>query len=394
MDKGTNVGRAGSQQKKVVSIFLLIDALGWTYMKERSFMDKEAVVRMPVKSILGFSSAAIPTILSGKMPQEHGFWSLFLRSEEGSPFKWSRSANSLLRFVPGRLARKVVEEVSRKYHGYTGYFETYKIPLKELPNYDISERRSIYAPGGLETAPSIFDLWEEANLPYESYCYKNGSDMELFKMGTAKLKEAKCRALFLYLSEIDAFLHKHCKDADAFSRKLAEYEGKVRDLLAVANEEYDEVRWFVFSDHGMTPTVETHDLMAEVAGLKLDEGKDYKAFYDSTMARFWFMNEESRSVITKALEKFRFGRWLTSADNSELGLCFKDNRYGDEVFIMNPGCIIEPCYMGDIAPQGMHGFHPDDKYADASFFTNIADEYNPKLITDFFEVMKKETLGL
>ncbi len=382
------------EDKKIISIFLLIDALGWTYMKDRDFMEKEAVVRKSVKSILGFSSAAIPTILSGKMPEEHGFWSLFLRSEEGSPFKWSRSVNSLMRFVPGRLARKVVEEVSRKYHGYTGYFETYKIPLKELPSYDISERRSIYAPGGLETAPSIFDLWEDANLLYVSYCYKNGSDMELFKMGMAKLKEGKCRALFLYLSEIDAFLHKHCKDEALFTEKLALYEKKVRELFQVAGEHYDEVRWFIFSDHGMTPTTQTHDLMAEVAGLELVEGKDYKAFYDSTMARFWFLNKESRSVITKSLKKFKYGRWLTKKDKSDLGLRFKDNRYGDEVFIMNPGCIIEPCYMGDKAPQGMHGFHPDDKYADASFFTNIAGEYSPELITDFFDVMKKDTLGL
>jgi predicted AlkP superfamily pyrophosphatase or phosphodiesterase len=380
--------------KKVISIFMLIDALGWTYMKDAEFMNDEAVVRKPVKSILGFSSAAIPTILSGKMPEEHGFWSLFLRSEDGSPFRWSRNVNSLMRFVPGRLARKVVEEVSRKYHGYTGYFETYKIPLKELPNYDISERRSIYSAGGLESVPSIFDLWEDANVSYESYSYKNGSDMELFKKAAETLKKGECRALFIYLSEIDAFLHAHCEDEEAFTRKLADYEEKIKSLLSLANEEYDEVRWFVFSDHGMTPTTETHDLMKVVAELSLTEGVDYKAFYDSTMGRFWFMNDDARNVITKALGKFEYGRWLTTDDKARLGLRFKDNRYGDEVFIMNPGAIIEPCYMGDTAPKGMHGFHPDDKYADASFFTNVKDVYDPKIITDFFNVMKEDTLGL
>lgn len=381
-------------KKKVISIFLLIDALGWTYMKDREFMSEAAVVRQPVKSILGFSSAAIPTILSGKMPEEHGFWSLFLRSEEASPFRWSRNAYAILRFMPVRLARKIVEEISRKYHGYTGYFETYKIPIKELPNYDISERRSIYAPRGLETVPSIFDEWESAGLTYKSLCYKNGGDSELFQQGTTTLKNGDCRALFIYLSEIDAFLHKHCNDEEAFSRKLSEYEEKINDLLSVAKEEYDEVRWFVFSDHGMTPTTETFDLMKEVAGLGLTEGLDYKAFYDSTMARFWFKNKDARRVITEALEEFSFGRWLTTSDKSKLGLRFKDNRYGDEVFIMTPGCIIEPCYMGDKAPQGMHGFHPDDKYADASFFTNVKSRYDPKLITDFFNVMKEDTLGL
>jgi len=262
-----------------------------------------------------------------------------------------------------------------------------------LPHYDISERRSIYVPGGLENASSIFDLWEDADLPYASLCYKNGSDNELFETGTQELKDNKPRALFLYLSEIDAFLHKHCKDADAFTRKLAEYEKKIRGLLTVAGEEYDEVRWFVFSDHGMTPTTGTHDLMKEVGAVGLTEGEDYKAFYDSTMARFWFMNEQARQTITESLEKFKFGKWLSKDEKARLGLRFKDNRYGDEVFIMNPGVIIEPCYMGDTAPQGMHGFHPDDKYADASFFTNVKGRYDPKLITDFFNVMKEDTLG-
>jgi predicted AlkP superfamily pyrophosphatase or phosphodiesterase len=387
MDKSLN-------KKKVISIFMLIDALGWTYMKDADFMKDEAVVRKPVKSILGFSSAAIPTILSGKMPEEHGFWSLFLRSEDGSPFRWTRNVNTLMRFVPTRLARKVVEEISRKYHGYTGYFETYKIPLKELPNYDISERRSIYVPGGLESVPSIFDLWEDANIPYESYCYKNGSDMELFDKATETLKKGECRALFLYFAEVDAFLHQHCNDDKAFTRKLSDYEKKIKDLLRVAKEGYDEVRWFVFSDHGMTPTTETHDLMKKVAEFGLTEAVDYKVFYDSTMARFWFMNDDAKATITKNLAKFKFGKWLTDDDKAQLGLRFKDNRYGDEVFIMNPGVIIEPCYMGDTAPKGMHGFHPDDKHADASFFTNVKDVYDPKIITDFFNVMKVDTLGL
>ena len=173
----------GSNSNKKISIFILMDALGWTYVKGSDFLAEEARVRMPVKSILGFSSAAIPSILTGKMPDEHGFWSLFLRDEEGSPFAWSRSAGTILRLMPGRVARKAVEEVSRRYHGYTGYFETYLIPLNELASYDISERRSIYAPGGLEPSTSIFDLWEASGVKYKSLSYKNGTDGKALQRG-------------------------------------------------------------------------------------------------------------------------------------------------------------------------------------------------------------------
>ncbi len=379
---------------KKISIFILIDALGWTYVKGSDFLKGEAEVKMGVKSILGFSSAAIPSILTGKMPDEHGFWSLFLRNEDGSPFAWSRSAGTILRLMPGRVARKAVEEVSRRYHGYTGYFETYLIPLDELPSYDISERRSIYAPGGLEPSTSIFDLWEASGVNYKSFSYKDGTDEELFKKGKEALKSDDLSALFIYLSGMDAFLHKQCKDKEAFALKLADYEAKILELINTAKDSYDEVRWFLFSDHGMTPTTSTVDLMEEVKKAGLDHGKQYKAFYDSTMARFWFRDRAARDIIRICLEGRDFGRWLEAGEREGLGLSFKDNRYGDDVFLMRPGCIIEPSYMGNEAPDGMHGFHPDDEYADASFFTNVDNGYRPERITAFFDVMREETLGL
>ena len=387
------MGKA-SKRKKSISIFILMDALGWTYVKDSDFLKGEAEVKMPVKSILGFSSAAIPSILTGKMPDEHGLWSLFLRNEEGSPFAWSRSAGTLLRLMPERVARKAVEEVSKRYHGYTGYFETYLIPLEELHNYDISEKRSIYAPGGLEPSESIFDLWEASGLKYKSLSYKNGADEELFKEGIRAVEDDDLSALFIYLSGMDAFLHKGCKDKKAFAAKLADYEVMIRELLGSAKESYDEVRWFLFSDHGMTPTNDTVDLMGMVEDTGLKEGEEYKAFYDSTMARFWFNSDKAREAIREKLDGLETGEWLADDERSELGLSFKDNRYGDEIFLMRPGTIIEPSYMGDKAPQGMHGFHPDDKYADASFFTNVNNGYRPKRITEFFDVMREETLGL
>jgi hypothetical protein len=380
-------------KKKSISIFILMDALGWTYVKDSDFLKDEALVKMPVKSILGFSSAAIPSILTGKMPEEHGFWSLFLRDENGSPFSWSRSVGTILRLMPGRVARKAVEEVSKRYHGYTGYFETYLIPLEELPSYDISERRSIYAPGGLEPTKSIFDLWEASGINYKSLSYKNGTDGELFAQGTRALENEGLSALFIYLSGMDAFLHAGCEDKEAFSAKLALYEEMILKLINTASECYNEVRWFLFSDHGMTPTIDTVDLMEKVKEAGLKEGKDYKAFYDSTMARFWFADRGVRDAMKECLGGTDYGRWINAEEREELGLRFTDNRYGDEVFIMRPGVIIEPSYMGDKAPDGMHGFHPDDKYADASFFTNVNNGYSPKCITGFFDVMREETLG-
>ncbi len=383
-----------TRDNKTISIFILIDALGWTYVKDRLFMAREASVRMPVRSILGFSSAAIPSILTGRMPDEHGHWSLFHRNGTGSPFRWSRAVRPVFRFMPERLARKIIEEISKRRYGYTGYFETYKVPLDILPDYDICEKHSIYMPGGLAPTRSIFDMWEESGVPYRVLSYNDGSDTELFKKAVDTVEAGDVRALFVYLAEMDAFLHGNCMNALAFDEKLSSYETMIRRLIIAANENYSDVRWFIFSDHGMTPTRKSVDLVGEMRRAGLEPGKEFFAFFDSTMARFWFNGADARCAVTASLAKIQDGRWLSGKEKAALGLRFKDDRYGEEIFLMNPGCVIAPSYMGHSAPAGMHGFHPNDDYSYAVFYSNVNDGYNtPKCITDFFDVMRRETFG-
>ncbi len=376
-----------------ISIFILIDALGWTYIKDRSFLEEMATQKKPIKSVLGFSSAAIPSILTGRRPDEHGHWSLFYRAEKASPFRWSRPLGPLIKLAPERVARKGIEEISKMVFGYKGYFETYIIPLEELPNYDISEKRNIYAPCGIEGSRTIFDLWEEAGLSYLSLSYWNGKDKEIFDKAEIALKKGDLRALFLYLPEFDAYLHRGCKDDSGVSAQIKDYERSVKKLVETANGSYKEVRWFVFSDHGMAPINKSVDLMAEIRKAGLKEGKDYNAFYDSTMARLWFKNDEAREKITERLASLDCGRWLPDDEMRSLGVFFEDRRYGEAVFLMDEGTVIAPSYMGHTAPDGMHGFHPDFEYSDAVFITNTKDSYNPKTITDYFSVMKEDTLG-
>lgn len=95
--------------KNTVSIFALVDALGWDYIKDRPFLNDIAVVKRPVKSILGFSSGVIPSILTGKYPQEHKHWSLYFYSPKTSPFKWTRHIRWLpKRILNSRISRKII----------------------------------------------------------------------------------------------------------------------------------------------------------------------------------------------------------------------------------------------------------------------------------------------
>src|SRR5947209_4583545 len=74
----------------MVTIFVLIDALGWEYVKNSDLLPEVLSYRTEVQTVLGFSSGAIPTLLSGKLPRESGHWNLFLHDPQRSPFRWVR----------------------------------------------------------------------------------------------------------------------------------------------------------------------------------------------------------------------------------------------------------------------------------------------------------------
>ena len=61
-----------------LQVVALVDALGWEYIRERQFLDDVLPYRTALQTVLGFSSGAIPTILTGLMPERHGHWNLFI----------------------------------------------------------------------------------------------------------------------------------------------------------------------------------------------------------------------------------------------------------------------------------------------------------------------------
>ena len=67
-------------QRPQMQIFVLIDALGWRFVEGRDFLNDLLPYRSPLRTVLGFSSGAIPTILTGVPPAVTGHWNLLLRS--------------------------------------------------------------------------------------------------------------------------------------------------------------------------------------------------------------------------------------------------------------------------------------------------------------------------
>ena len=106
------------------------------------------------------------------------------------------------------------------------------------------------------------------------------------------------------------------------------------------------------------------------------------------MARFWFFNERARNLIVRKLQHLDCGRILSPEEQRRFGIDFSDNRYGDVIFLMNIGVLIEPSFMGTRAPDGMHGFDPEqDEYASAAFLANRHPGMPVRTLMDVHSVM-------
>jgi predicted AlkP superfamily pyrophosphatase or phosphodiesterase len=372
------------------SIFVLMDALGWEWIKEHPFLKEVAPYRRPLDSVLGFSTAAIPSILTGRFPQEHGRLSLFHRANGHSPFrKLSLICAMPPWMVENRYARFGVKTLARRLNNLSGHFQLYGVPLSYLPKLDVCEKRNIYAPGGIPGSTSIFDLLERNGTSYKTYCYHDGTDDELLASIEADLRAGAAKFYFLYLAGLDHFLHLHADDPGAAAQVLQKYSDKLAHLYEVAIKTYGAADIHVFGDHGMAPTVTTIDVQGKLAALPIKSGTDYLCLLDSTMARFWFFSARARELVTVALKDVDGGRWLNSDDLIKMQAWFPDGKYGEQIFLTESGTVIAPSHMGLQAPAGMHGFLPSAPHSRSAFVSSVDYGDSINQITDLFGVMKE-----
>jgi hypothetical protein len=168
-------------------------------------------------------------------------------------------------------------------------------------------------------------------------------------------------------------MHRVGNAAPEVPAKLERYETQLAELMATAREHYKDVRLYVFSDHGMANCTHILDLRRRLAALPVSMPRDYAVVYDSTMARFWFFNEQARREITTALQGVPEGRILPDAELQELGTLFPDRYFGEMIFLVEEGVLIVPSDMGERPLHAMHGYHPDAPQSYAALMTNVVD---------------------
>ena len=378
-------------KKEKLALFTFIDAFGYELLKREPFLDEILPHKSPIDTIFGYSSTCDPTIITGLMPREHDHFSFFAYNPDESPFALCRFFKYLPKSITRRgRVRRLMSRFIKRLYGYTGYFQIYNMPFDKLPMFEYTEKRDLYQKGGINSgARTIFDDLRDQNIPFYLSEWWKSEEHNLATL-TEDLKKGEIEFAYLYMAHMDAILHEFGPEAKEGSEKIKWYDEQMRKLLEVAYEHYETVNLYVFSDHGMTATPEDYQLIPQIEALGLKFGEDYAAVYDSTMARFWFLKPESETAIRTVLEKETKGKILSQEEMHEWGCDFKTNRYGDLFFLVNPGLLLCPSFLGETHLAGMHGYDPNDKDSIASFATNVELDTPPKRLDDLFGLMKKE----
>ncbi|MBV9179920.1 MAG: alkaline phosphatase family protein, partial [Acidobacteria bacterium] len=323
-------------------------------------------------------------------PSEHGHWNLFYYDPQGSPFAWLRGLRHFPpKLVNHRVSQKLIKEAGKRLFHMGPQFECYVQPTL-MPWFNWVERRSIYEPGGISGAPSIFDRLLESGISYRAYSYHHWNDREILERAQNDLEHSEAEFFFIYLCELDRELHGFWTHPERLHSLLAEYEAKLQGLFETALRLDPKASLAVFSDHGMAPVTSRFDLKKEIDGLGWKMPQDYLAVYDSTMARFWFSNEKSRATINACLQKQQCGRVLEDRELEALGVYFPDCRYGETIFLLNSGWMFfnSDFHSGNWLPAAMHGYHPDDPYSDAVFLSNQKPTSRLRTICEIYDFME------
>lgn len=356
--------------KPVLPLFIMIDAMGWEILRGDSFGQDFAPTRKRLDTVFGYSSTCVPSILSGRWPDEHRNWCYFVHDPERSPFRFLRPLRRLPTAVTSRrIFRRWLTRLVKTRLNFRGYFDLYNIPFRHIHLYDFTEKKSPLQPGGMNRGGNIFDFLVERQVPYFVSDPAKSEETNRDAL-IEQLHEGRVDFAFMYWPGLDGLLHQVGNLSPEVPARLGVYEDWIRELLEAAAEQYEEVQLYVFSDHGMANCDEHLDLKARIEALPVRMERDYAVVYDSTMARFWFFNDRARQLVTGALKQVPQGRIVPDAELADLRTLFPDRYFGELIFLVREGVLIVPSHMGERPIRAMHGYHPTEKHSYAALLTN------------------------
>lgn len=375
----------------MATILLLLDAFRHDYLAEETtpFLWKcarEGEHFAGVEQSWGFCERS--EILTGLRGDETGFFTAIGFDPVNSPYAnicglrgfhaLEKAALPLLRLLPGNLGSRAHGRLRR---GVSGYFRrrgitmpAYSIPYSSLPYFALTEDRIDHRDAGAFPSPSILALLETAGKTfyYDTFTALNftapyHADGERLDAVVRDAGEVPKDLYLVYIAAPDSVGHACGPESPEIRTMLRELDAGLERFVHELERVAPGNRYLFLGDHGMLTVTKNVDAECEIRRLLrfsgLRAGRDVLYFLDSTMVRFWAMSARARASLSDVLAAsavFREnGRWVDEAFARSHRIPWSDRRYGDYLWLAEPGVLVFPDFFHRLAPcRGMHGYDP------------------------------------
>lgn len=374
----------------MATVLLLLDALRHDYVNEidTPFLYKCSKQGEYYKKVIpsyGFCERS--EILTGEKPNKTGFFTAIGYDPRESPYKDIKYV-PLLKFieqfipknlrVPGKEHPGGVNRLYRRFlrkvlSGDKYGMGVYNIPVEFLSKFSLTEDKIDHRNPNAFCVPSILSLLKEkrGSYNYDSFSALNlplnGNDDDRLEKVLDAAKNKPSDLYLIYISTPDSIGHQFGPNSVELKQALTRMDYSLSKFTNEFEHACPNTTYVYLGDHGMLPVESTFDVKREIdillMGQNLIAGKDYVYFLDSTMVRFWFNSQIARDILeVKLRSHVKFlsnGNFLDNHFLENESLPVNDSRYGDLIWLANPGVLVFPDFFHQSSPsKGMHGYNP------------------------------------
>ena len=312
----------------------------------------------PVRTLLAYSCAIWPSIFTGQYPDELDLWTEYHRLVNPR----SSSSAKLLQLLPGLRAQRSVAYVMQSLLRLAG------VELDLEPTLPPAIRRYFGRLGSdyrrLPSVPIYSDTLISAELEGRglTWDYIFLSDATSASVADLAARARTVDLLIVVVSDTDHFGHVFrplSQRFGVFLHRLDAWVGELREAVLAIDP---SSTFLLTSDHGMTPVTKAIDVWRPLQKSGLRPGRDALVFLNATVMVAWFESGRAERIIEDIVAQEPTLRKLTRDEIGREHLAFSGRRYGDALYLAEPGVQLVPNFVSleRRAAAGAHGYSPDD----------------------------------
>ncbi len=345
------------------TLVILIDAFSKTYFSKEYTpflydLSQDGALTS-IEPLFAFKGVET-TLFTGMWPNIHNVWTefCFVNNQTNSKKdKLLQEITKTLDLIPNDESKVMIRYAIRRYLFQKPQTTPDLIPAAAMAYFETSQRKRITEPGAVSNTRTIFDVFRKKGVQFvfiEPWLW--GDWRVLYRAKKLIKQERAVQFWYLKFNHLDHLGHKFGPTPFAFKEQLMKIDQYVEQIVTLLLRENPKLGVLVLADHGMSKVRKTVNMLEGLSHLRSRMYRDYVAFYDSTMIRFWPFTKEAEQEIYKYLQQITCGHVLTITEKKLLKIPL-DLKYGEIIYVIDEGYVVNPCFFhSKSVVNGMHGY--------------------------------------